>query len=126
MIGQLATILSSDWSRLAAVTLTNIAVDVGRVLELVCGRGLAVTSLHLRNTRVVLSDEEVCVDIYISIISTISPLSMQDHTRQLDWSQPRLARSRPPLSRLAVDYTVPLELVEWAVTQLVQVRWKYF
>ena len=64
MIGQLATVLISDWSRLAAVTLTNIAVDVGRVLELVCGRGLAVTSLHLRNTRVVLSDEEVCVDIY--------------------------------------------------------------
>ena len=64
MIGQLATELISDWSRLAAVTLTNIAVDVGRVLELVCGRGLAVTSLHLRNTRVVLSDEEVCVDIY--------------------------------------------------------------
>ena len=64
MIGQLATVLSSDWSRLAAVTLTNVTVDVGRVLELVCGRGLAVTSLHLRNTRVVLSDEEVCVDIY--------------------------------------------------------------
>ena len=76
MIGQLARVLSSDWSRLAAVTLTNIAVDVGRVLELVCGRGLAVTSLHLRNTRVVLSDEEVCVDIYLHIynicnISTI-------------------------------------------------------
>ena len=25
-----------------------------------------------------------------------------------------------------MDYTVPLELVEWAVTQLVQVRCKYF
>ena len=72
MIGQLATELISDWSRLAAVTLTNVTVDVGRVLELVCGRGLAVTSLHLRNTRVVLSDEEVCVDIYDNYnISTI-------------------------------------------------------
>lgn len=50
---------------LSSITLTNILLDLGRLLDLAA----RVESLHMRNTRVVLSDEA-------------------DHTLQLPWTEP--------------------------------------
>ena len=50
---------------LSSITLTNIILDLGRLLDLAA----RVESLHMRNTRVVLSDEA-------------------DHTLQLPWTEP--------------------------------------
>ena len=52
-------------SQLRGLTLTNIILDLGRLLDLAA----RVESLHMRNTRVVLSDEA-------------------DHTLQLPWTEP--------------------------------------
>ena len=79
--------------RLKKVTLTNIWVDLGLVLALLP----AAESVELRNTRVVLNDEE-------------------DGNQVLEWTAPSYSMNN--LSSLTVDYTVPLDLFEFSFTKL--------
>ena len=79
--------------RLKKVTLTNIWVDLGLVLLSLPGAA----SIELRNTRVVLNDEE-------------------DGNQILEWTTPLSFINT--LSSLTVDYTVPLPLFEYSLTKI--------
>ena len=80
-------------SRLRRVTLTNICVDLGFVLSTLPQAHL----LELRNTRVVLSDEE-------------------DDTRELPWSH--ITTTSSSLTELVIDYTVSLEVLYFCLTKV--------
>ena len=80
-------------SRLRRVTLTNICLDLGMVLNSLPQAHM----VELRNTRVVLSDEE-------------------DDARELPWSHITSASSS--LTELVIDYTVSLELLYFCITRL--------
>ena len=80
-------------SKLKKVTLTNIFVDLGHALACLA----SATSVELRNTRVVLSDEE-------------------DSNQVLEWTEPLI--HSPGLTSLRIDYTVPIEVLMYSLTKL--------
>ena len=80
--------------RLRRLTLINISVDLGVIL----GFLPQADRLELRNTRVVLSDEE-------------------DDSRELPWTCP-LSPALSSLTELVVGYTVSLELFHFCLTRL--------
>ena len=88
------TLLAGIGPRLRRLTLININVDLGVILAFLP----QADSVELRNTRVVLSDEE-------------------DDSRELPWSWPRLTSTGSSLRELVVGYTVSLELLDFCLTR---------
>ena len=93
------TLLAGIGPRLRRLTLININVDLGVILAFLP----QADSVELRNTRVVLSDEE-------------------DDSRELPWSWPRLTATGSSLRELVVGYTVSLELLDFCLTRSVLSR----
>ena len=91
--GTVETLLATIGFRLRRLTLININVDLGVILGLLP----QAEKVELRNTRVVLSDEE-------------------DDSRELPWSP--LTSSLSSLRELVIGYTVSLELLYFCLTRL--------